>query len=129
GIVVHAQRSDGVSGDWTVLQTAGQDWADLNNYRAGATAFPRVTDEGRFAREQNYAGRSDARHTLAWSWPTFVKFGGKIEEDYHQYENRTPWYTWNYTRPGGGPGGSWGAFPSPLAFMMGDDVHFLSLSG
>jgi iron complex outermembrane recepter protein len=129
GIVIHAQRSAGDATDWTLVQTAGQDWADLNNYRAGATAYPRVTDEGRFAKEQNYTGKLDGRKSFRWTLPTFFKFGGKVEEDYHQYENRTPWYTWNYTGPGGGLGGSWSAYPSPMPFMMGDGLHFRSLSG
>jgi iron complex outermembrane recepter protein len=129
GVTMHAQRSGGADSDWTLIQTGGQDWGNLDNYRASSTGYPRVTDEGRFAKEQTYEGRLDVRQSFAWRLPTSVKIGTNLREDYHQYENRTPWYTWNYIGPGGGLGGSWSGYPSPMPFMMGDGVNFVSLSG
>jgi iron complex outermembrane recepter protein len=129
GVSVHAQRSGGTANDWTIVQTAGPDIGNLANFKSSATGTPSISDDGRFAKEQVYQGVLNAQYNTGWALPTYFKIGGKITEQYHQYENRQPWYGYQYIGPGGGLGGSFAAYPSPNRFNMGSDIHILSSSG
>ncbi len=134
GLTVQAQRSGGDTVDWHVIQTAGPDWANLANYRAGATAFPGVSDDGRYARDEIYQAQGNATYKTSWRMPTTFKTGAKVTEQYHDRENRQPWHAYNWVggpnaAPGAGLGGNWAAFPSQHVFDMGHGSSFVGLNG
>jgi TonB-dependent receptor len=104
-----AVRPDANSANWTITQLSGPDWSNLANY-----TNPRVTsDDDRFALVEIWQAETNAKYsTTLLSFPTFIKFGGKINEETRKTENRTNARTFNYVGPGGGPTGSFAAFPS-----------------
>jgi iron complex outermembrane recepter protein len=107
-----ATRPSSDSAEWTIVQTGGADWSNLASF-----TNPRLSSEdGRFALVEIYQGEANARYTLPWRAPTFVKFGGKVNEEYRKSENRTVYNSYAYVGPGGGTTGSFAAFPSPRAF-------------
>lgn len=124
-----ATRPDAQSHEWSITQVSGPDWSNLANY-----ANPRVTEEGRFALTEIYAGQLDATYVTPLRLPTYFKFGGKFKEEDRILENRTALYNWSYIGPGGNTltgynpttgapiltsTGSWAGFRSPHAFDMG----------
>jgi TonB-dependent receptor len=106
-----ADRSGPTSYEWTIQQTSGADWFDLNN-----RTNPRLTNEGRYASTELWTGELNARWvTPLERFPTSLKFGGKWAEDTRHNGNETPYYSWQYIGPGGGTTGSWaflGASPN-----------------
>jgi hypothetical protein len=124
-----ATRPNSNSHEWTIRQLSGPDWSDLSNYRN-----PRITEEGRFALTEIYAGQLDATYQTPLRLPTFIKMGGKWKEETRELQNRTPLYNWSYIGPGGNTltgfnpttgapivttTGTWSGFQSPHGFDMG----------
>jgi iron complex outermembrane recepter protein len=125
GISFTATRSSPLLADWRIVQTGGTDWVDPTAYKN-----PRISDDGRFARNEIYQGELNATYTTAFTLPTFFKFGGKIRELGYESDQMSPLLTWNYIGPGGGPTGDWSAYTSPFLFDMGQTgATFTSLSG
>ena len=59
----------------------------------------------------------------------WLKFGGKVTEDYHRFRNPNAWLTWRYDGPGGGPTGSFAqlAFPgNPWQLRNGAGITSIS---
>jgi iron complex outermembrane recepter protein len=113
-----ATRPNPQSAEWTITQTSGPDWSNLANY-----TNPRVsTDDDRYALVEIAQGDLNAKYAAPFAWPTFFKFGGKVNEEYRKSESRTPYWTYAYVGPGGGTTGSYAAFPSPRtnALRYGD---------
>ncbi|MBL9188617.1 MAG: TonB-dependent receptor [Opitutaceae bacterium] len=108
-----ATRPSPNSAEWTIVQAPGSpDWSNLANF-----TNPRLSSEdGRFAFVEIYNADFNARYTMPWSLPTFLKFGGKVNEEYRRSENRTVYNSYAYNGPGGGVNGSYAAFPSPRPF-------------
>ena len=115
-----ATRASSQSAEWTLRQTSGADWGNLASY-----AYPRITEEGRFAFTEIYTGEVNAKYVTPWTLPSFFKFGGKWAEENRKTENPTAFLTYAYTGPGGAilnPNGTitqvgnWAAYPSPRAF-------------
>ncbi len=125
-----ATRPDSNSHEWTITQLSGSDWSDLGNYRN-----PRITEEGRYALTEIYAGQIDATYVTPFRLPTFLKFGGKFKEENRELANRTALYNWAYIGPGGSTvtgynattgvpilntaNSSWGGYRSSHNFDMG----------
>jgi len=109
-----ATRDNIQSHEWTVQQINGADWFDLNNH-----VNPRITNEGRYARTEIYSGMLNAKWTAPFRIPTSFKFGGKWTEEARKNGNETSYYTWQYIGPGGGPTGSWAAYPNRNTFSTG----------
>ena len=107
GLTLQLRRSSARATDWAVTQTGGRDLADLANF-----TNPRIGDDMRFAEDEILQAQANARWTSAWRIPVWLKFGGKVTEDYHRFRNPNAWLTWRYDGPGGGPAGSF----APLAF-------------
>ena len=118
GIDFRATRSAMNSAEWTIVQTAGPDWANLANY-----TNPRLqVNEDRGEIVKLYEASLNARYTLPWETPTFLKLGGKINEQYRSSYNRNAADQRNYIGPGGntvaangtiGTNGSFANFVSP----------------
>jgi TonB-dependent receptor len=115
-----ATRSDPMSAEWTIQQTSGADWGQLSSY-----AYPRITEEGRFAFTEIYTGEVNARYVTPWRVPSFFKVGAKWAEENRKTENTTVYESYAYTGPGGAilnpngtitQTGNWAALPSPRAF-------------
>jgi TonB-dependent receptor len=107
----HATRPNPDSAEWTIKQTSGPDWANLANY-----TNPRISsDDDRFALVEIWQGDLNAKYTTPFTWPTFFKFGGKVNEERRITDNRNSYWSYAYVGPGGGPTGSFAAFPSPRA--------------
>src|SRR5215207_672537 len=69
GIDFRATRSDMNSAEWTIVQTAGPDWANLANY-----TNPRVsTNEDRGETVKVYEANVNVRYNLPFEKPTFIK--------------------------------------------------------
>lgn len=97
GIDFRATRSDLNSAEWTIVQTAGPEWADLSNYRN-----PRVsTNEDRGEIVKIYEGGVNARYNLPLERPTFIKLGTKLNEQYRYSYNRNNANSFSYVGPGG----------------------------
>ena len=62
---------------------------------------------------ETYQAQLNATYALPWDAPTTVKVGGKINEELRESANRISFWQYNYVGPGGGPTGSFAAFPSP----------------
>ncbi|MDO8540867.1 MAG: TonB-dependent receptor [Opitutaceae bacterium] len=118
GIDFRATRSDMNSAKWTIVQTAGPDWADLGNYRN-----PRLqSNEDRGEIVKVYEASINARYTLPLERPTFLKIGAKLNEQYRNSYNRNGADQYSYIGPGGNlvaadgtitPTGSFANFVSP----------------
>jgi iron complex outermembrane receptor protein len=129
GVIVSATRPAADSYTSVVRQTGGPDLADLANYKAGATASPQVTSDGRYANDQIYQGKLDGTYTTTWALPTSLQAGGGMIDHTWQYRNPTAWNKWNFIGPGGGPGGTWANYPSLYRFDPGHDSSILSTTG
>jgi iron complex outermembrane recepter protein len=118
GVDFTATRADYNSAEWTVVQTAGPDWANLANY-----ANPRVsTNEDRGEIVKIYEASLNARYQLPFEHTTFLKVGAKINEQYRSSYNRNNANAFSYIGPGGntvsptgtiGTNGSFANFVSP----------------
>ncbi len=118
GIDFRATRPSYNSAEWTIVQTGGPDWANLANY-----TNPRLqSNEDRGEIVKIYEASINARYTLPLQTPTFIKFGGKINEQYRNSYNRNAADQYSYIGPGGntvaangtiGTNGSFANFVSP----------------
>jgi iron complex outermembrane receptor protein len=125
GISFTATRSSPLLADWQITQTGGTDWTDPTAYKN-----PRISDDGRYARNEIYQGELNATYTTAFTLPTFFKFGGKVRELGYESDQMSPLLLWNYIGPGGGTTGDWSAYTSPFDFNMGQTgATFTSISG
>lgn len=123
GLTLQLTRSGARENDWTLRQTAGRDFADLSGF-----TNPRVNDEQRFAENEIFQGQLNARFTLPWRTPTWVKVGTKATEEYRRFRNPNPALTYLYNGPGGGAAGSFAdvAFPDYRWELGYTDVASLS---
>jgi iron complex outermembrane receptor protein len=140
GISFTATRSSPLLADWQITQTGGTDWTDPTAYKN-----PRLSDDGRYARNEIYQGELNATYTTAFTLPTFFKFGGKVRELGYESDQLSPLLLWSYIGPGGNnlngfnpttgaplltTTGDWSAYTSPFIFNMGQTgANFTSLSG
>jgi iron complex outermembrane recepter protein len=125
GVGFTATRSDPKEADWQIKQTSGPDWANLANYNN-----PRMTDDGRFGRNEIYTASFNTRYDTAFSLPTAFYVGGKVQEQTFRYDQLSPVYSWSFVGPGGGSTGSYAGYKSPFVFDMGQTGGtFTSLSG
>jgi TonB-dependent receptor len=115
GVDFVATRPSTTSAEWTITQTGGPDWSDLANFRGNTNIGP---DQGRFMRVDLHDAQLDAKFNLPFRLPSFVKFGGKYNDDVRKSTDVRPFNRYTYTGPGAGPGGSWAAFPSRNAINM-----------
>ena len=118
GIDFRATRPDYNSAEWTIVQTAGPDWANLANF-----LNPRVsTNEDRGELVKIYEATINGRYSLPFEHPTFLKLGAKLNEQYRKSYNRNAANAFSYIGPGGNtvaangtisPNGSFANFVSP----------------
>lgn len=118
GIDFRATRSEYNSAEWTIVQTAGPDWADLSNYKN-----PRLqSNEDRGEYVTIYEASVNARYNLPIEMPTYLKIGAKLNEQYRKSYNRNAGDQFSYVGPGGNvlaangtitPTGSFANFVSP----------------
>ncbi len=119
-----ATRTSTQTADWRIQQLDGPDWSDLANF-----TNPRLSDEGRYAKNQVYNLALNAKYTTGWKLPTFFKVGGKIQEKIWDYESQGGLFNWSYIGPGGNilnpatgaitTTGTYAAYPSRHIFQMG----------
>jgi iron complex outermembrane receptor protein len=100
-----ADRPSVDSTEWTIIQTAGRDWYNLNNY----TLSNVVTGRTR-TKTQQFNEQINFRHVLPWSQPTFFKTGL-----YHQVLTRAGDRKAQATYGWVGPNGSAAASPAPVS--------------
>ncbi len=125
GLTVQFRRSALDDVDWQIRQTGGRDLGDPANF-----TNPRLGDDMRFAEEEIYQGQLNAKWTAAWRLPAWLKFGGKITEDYHRFRNPNAALTWRYDGPGGGTAGSFASLAFPAnRWHLENGLTVESLSG
>lgn len=140
GVSFTATRSSPLLADWQITQTGGPDWADPTGYKN-----PRLSDDGRYARNEIYQGELNATYTTSFRLPTLLKFGAKVRELGYESDQKSPVLLWSYIGPGGNilngynattgaplltTTGDWSAHVSPFLFNMGQTgASFTSLSG
>lgn len=113
------------SSAWTIVQTGGPDWSDVSNYKN-----PRIANDVRYAYNEVNNAELKARWTLPLRIPTFLHFGGKVQERISRYDRFGGYQNYNYIGPGGGTTGSYAAFPSATPFApSGLDIRLTSVSG
>ncbi len=100
-----ATRPNPESWEWTIRQTAGNDWFDLGSFtntdtRAGGT---RVNNDNRTWVTSIWSGQLNARWVLPFleKFPTTVKVGGKWSEENRNNNQTTDWDVFSYVGPGG----------------------------
>ncbi|MBI5382256.1 MAG: TonB-dependent receptor [Opitutae bacterium] len=92
-----ATRPGNTSHEWVIRQVSGPDWFNLAN-----RTYPRITNEGRYARTEIWTGELNAKWTTPLrKFPTILKFGAKWSDETRKNGNETPYYTWAYVGPGG----------------------------
>ncbi|MSU53670.1 MAG: hypothetical protein EXS41_09830 [Opitutaceae bacterium] len=136
-----ATRPSTDSMNWVIRQTSGPDWFNLANFTNTSTTSggTRANDTGRRFKTAIWNGQLNAKWTLPLQrFPTVVKFGGKLNEEYRTQFNPEAALTWSYIGPGGNtltgynaltgvpiivPTGSWAnlgpAFVTPHTFDTG----------
>ena len=127
GIGFNASRSSTEDADWTITQTAGPDWTDLNLQKN-----PRISDDNRQNTIDIKAADLNARYVLPTKIPTFLQFGGKFIRNDQWARNSNDLDKWLYTGPNGGTTGSFVNYPSPFVLYQGSNqpgVSFRSLNG
>ena len=96
GLDFRAERSNPWSTDWKLYQLSGNDWSDLSNY-----GNPRIGDEYRDGKDQNFTGELSAKLNLPWKTPTWFKTGFKVQESIRDYEDTSVARAWQYVGPDG----------------------------
>ena len=97
GIDFRATRPHMNSADWRIEQTGGPDWSNLANF-----TNPRLqSNEDRGEIVKIYEAALNARYQLPFEAPTFIKIGGKLNEQYRTSYNRNGADQWSYIGPGG----------------------------
>ena len=127
GIGFTASRSSSEDADWTITQTGGADWTDLNLQKN-----PRISDDNRQNTIDIKAGDLNARYVLPTKIPTFLQFGGKFTRNAQWARNSNDLDKWLYVGPGGGTAGSFVNYLSPFTLYQGSNqpgVTFHSLNG
>jgi iron complex outermembrane recepter protein len=121
-----ATRSDYDKADWKIKQLSGPDWSDLRNY-----LNPRVAGFFRKIVDERFSGQVDATYKTKLLFPLTLKAGAKVQQQIHDQQQLLNTYlAWNYIGPGGGPTGSWAAYPSAHPFDQGKTgAEFFSLNG
>jgi hypothetical protein len=94
-----ATRSGPKSWEWTIRQTSGPDWFDLNNFTGGT----RVTNDDRTWTTEKWTGTLNARYALPFMerFPTVIKTGGKWDEETRKNHDHGAWSVWSYVGPNG----------------------------
>lgn len=127
GIGFTASRSSTEDADWTITQTAGPDWTDLNLLKN-----PRISDDNRQNTIDIKGGDLNAKYVLPTKIPTFIQFGGKYNRNAQWARNSNDFDKWLYVGPNGGTAGSFVDYLSPFTLYKGSNqpgVSFRSLSG
>ena len=125
GVNFRAERSSPLSADWQITQISGPDWADLSNYRN-----PRAVNDTHKSSTDLMTGDVTASYPTNRWIPIVWKTGVKLRRADYTFWNKNASDTWRYNGPGGGPTGSWGAFPSGYATNLGMlGARITSLSG
>jgi TonB-dependent receptor len=101
-----ATRPHANSWEWTIRQDSGPDWFDLRSFtdttstRAGGT---RVNNDDRLWITEKWTGTLNARWAVPFvqRFPTFLKVGGKWDEETRKNNTYTPAEVWSYIGPGG----------------------------
>jgi iron complex outermembrane recepter protein len=94
-----ATRPHVESWEWTIRQTSGPDWYDLENWNGGT----RVENSAREWSTEILNAQLNARWVLPFfrRFATALKFGGKWNEETRDNRNEDPWNIWRYIGPGG----------------------------
>jgi TonB-dependent receptor len=66
-----AERPDNESAAWTINQTSGLDWYDLNNWRGNGD----FNSNAQYGKTEQYSGRLDVKRVMDWEIPTSFKVG------------------------------------------------------
>ena len=100
-----ATRPNARSWEWTIRQTSGPDWYDVNNFtstdtRGGGTRISNRTEEWV---TEKWTGTLNAKWAVPYlqRFPTTLKFGGKWDEETRNNNNHNDWSIWSYVGPGG----------------------------
>jgi TonB-dependent receptor len=127
-IQFEATRPDPLSSEWTIVQTAGADWADLANYKN-----PGITDDVRAVVDEiNIAALDFTYNTTVRNAPVVLRWGAKLREQTTNTDRLSQVSGFNYIGPGGGTTGDWSAYPSDFAFnpeALGPRVTSISGGG
>ncbi len=120
-----ASRPGPTSGEWTVVQTGGADWANLANF-----TNPRITDDVRIVNDEVNAATLDFTYNLDTRNPVVLRAGAKFREQRTNTDRKSGISNWSYIGPGGGTTGSWAAYPSDFIHDPATlGVRYQSISG
>ena len=125
GVDFTATRSSDTSADWQMKQTAGPDWSNLANY-----LNPHVAGDSRHMIQGLFGGEVNAATDTHWAFPISWKIGVKSEESDTAYTSFRDYSQFSYIGPGGGPTGSWAAYPSNYVYDLSmTNSHLTSDTG
>jgi TonB-dependent receptor len=108
-----AQRSSAVEADWHIRQTAGRDVSNGFNFQSPAF----TADDQRAQRTAFHTADLSATWKSSRMLPLVWKAGAKVQrETKHVLRdfNSSAMSRYTYVGPGGGAGGGWAAFNSPV---------------
>ncbi len=106
-----ATRSDEQSWNWTIKQTSGNDWFNINNFVPPANANSANVQVG----GTSIQDRTDYNKTEKWTevlnvayalpfmkrFPTVIKIGGKMDDEDRFADSKNNISKWVYVGPGG----------------------------
>jgi TonB-dependent receptor len=89
-------RSGADSKSWNLTQLSGRDLYALSSYQSSAQTNI-VNSQPRSSRDQQWAGKLDAKWTAPWRVPTYFKAGLKSREENYRLANYN--LSWTYVGP------------------------------
>jgi TonB-dependent receptor len=100
-----ATRSGPGSWEWTIRQTSGNDWFDMQSFTSTntQTGGTSATDRTETWATEKWTGMLNARYVVPFMerFPTTVKAGGKWDEESRRNHNWNTYAKWTYVGPGG----------------------------
>jgi iron complex outermembrane recepter protein len=100
-----ATRPNDRSWEWTIHQTSGADWFNLNNFTSNntQTGGTSIVDRTETWATEKWTGMLNAAYVVPFleRLPTTVKVGGKWDEESRRNHNWNTWAKWAYVGPGG----------------------------
>ncbi len=100
-----ATRPNPQSWEWTIRQTSGADWFNMNSFTStnAQTGGTSIQDRTETWSTEKWTAMANAQWTLPWlqQFPTKIKFGGKWDEENRLNHNWNTTAKWAYIGPGG----------------------------
>jgi iron complex outermembrane recepter protein len=96
-----AERSSPDATDWNFTQTHGADWSNLENWGRNDPFANNIDAQHSVAKTEQFVGQINARYSLGWELPTFLKTGLYRQVTTRMRHYNKMLYTKTYVGPAG----------------------------